>query len=135
MGSLCIMDDFELFWSFYPRKVSKATARKALAKLTQEQQLMAAKAIDTHCQYWRAKETELEFIPHAATWLNGERYEDELVIEPNKRKETPLGTDKQIEEAYRIECGRDPAKARFNSYFEMKKYVLDQREKRARAQA
>ena len=86
MGSLCIMDDFELFWSFYPRKVSKAAARKAWAKLSAEQQLMAAKAIDTHCQYWKAKETELEFIPHAATWLNGERFEDELVIEPKKEK-------------------------------------------------
>jgi hypothetical protein len=80
------MDDFELFWSFYPRKVSKATARKAWQKLSAEQQLMAAKAINTHCEYWKAKETELEFIPHCATWLNGERYEDELVIEPKKEK-------------------------------------------------
>jgi hypothetical protein len=47
---------------------------------------MAAKAIDTHCQYWKAKETELEFIPHPSTWLNGERWEDEIVIEPKKEK-------------------------------------------------
>ena len=80
------MDDFELFWGFYPRKVSKANARKAWQKLSAEQQLMAAKAINTHCEYWKAKETELEFIPHCATWLNGERYEDELVIEPKKEK-------------------------------------------------
>ena len=45
-------------------------------------------------------------------------------------QELPLGSDKQIEEAYRIECGGDPAKARFNSYFEMKKFILDQRDKR-----
>jgi len=77
---------FDEFWSLYPRKIAKATARKAWAKLSAEQQLMAAKAIDTHCQYWKAKETELEFIPYAATWLNGERYEDEIVIEPKKEK-------------------------------------------------
>jgi hypothetical protein len=77
---------FDEFWSLYPRKVNKAVARKAWEKLSAEQQLMAAKAIDTHCQYWRAKETELEFIPHASTWLNGERYEDELVIEPRREK-------------------------------------------------
>jgi hypothetical protein len=77
---------FDEFWSLYPRKIAKATARKAWAKLSAEQQLMAAKAIDTHCQYWRAKETELEFIPHASTWLNGERYEDELIIEPRREK-------------------------------------------------
>ena len=79
---------FDEFWSLYPRKIAKATARKAWAKLSAEQQLMAAKAIDTHCQYWNAKETELEFIPHCSTWLNQERWEDELVIEPKKVKES-----------------------------------------------
>lgn len=53
--------------------------------------------------------------------------------EAQKAKELPLGTDKQIEEAYRLECGGDPTQARFNSYFEMKKFILDQRDKRARA--
>jgi hypothetical protein len=79
---------FDEFWSLYPRKIAKATARKAWAKLSAEQQLMAAKAIGTHCNYWRTKETELEFIPHPATWLNQERWEDEIVIEPKKQKES-----------------------------------------------
>jgi len=47
-----------------------------------------------------------------------------------KATEMPLGTDKQIEEAYRAECGGDPRQARFNSYFEMKKFILDQRDKK-----
>ena len=47
-----------------------------------------------------------------------------------KAQEMPLGTDKQIEEAYRVECGGDPAKARFGSYFEMKKFILDARDKK-----
>lgn len=50
-----------------------------------------------------------------------------------KAKELPLGTDQQIEEAYRAECGGDPRMARFNSYFEMKKFILDQRDKRKSA--
>ena len=79
---------FDEFWSLYPRKIAKATARKAWGKLSAEQQLMAAKAINTHCEYWKTKETELEFIPHPATWLNQERWEDELVIEPKKQKES-----------------------------------------------
>jgi len=77
---------FDEFWSLYPRKIAKANARKAWAKLSAEQQLLAAKAINTHCEYWKAKETELEFIPHASSWLNGERYEDEIVIEPRREK-------------------------------------------------
>jgi len=79
---------FDEFWSLYPRKIAKAVARKAWQRLSEEQQLMAAKAIDEHCQYWSAKETELDFIPHPATWLNQERWEDELVIEPKKVKES-----------------------------------------------
>ena len=77
---------FDEFWSLYPRKVNKAVARKAWAKLSAEQQLMAAKAISAHCEYWKSKETELEFIPHASSWLNAERWEDEIVIEPKKEK-------------------------------------------------
>ena len=47
-----------------------------------------------------------------------------------KAKELPLGTEQQIEEAYRVECGGDPRLARFGSYFEMKKFILDSRDKR-----
>jgi 2'-5' RNA ligase len=77
---------FDEFWMMYPRKVAKAVARKAWFKLSEDQQLLAAQAINNHCEYWKAKETELEFIPHCATWLNGERYFDEIIIEPKKEK-------------------------------------------------
>ena len=49
-----------------------------------------------------------------------------------KATEMPLGSDKQIEEAYRVECGGNPSTARFNSYFEMKKFILDFRDKKKR---
>ena len=52
-----------------------------------------------------------------------------VLVEEAKSKELPLGTDAQIEAAYRAECG-DPAKSRFNSYYEMKNFVLANREKR-----
>ena len=77
---------FDEFWAAYPRKVAKAVARKAFSRLTEQQQLDACKAIANHVSYWKIKETELEFIPHPSTWLNGERWEDELVIEPKKEK-------------------------------------------------
>jgi uncharacterized protein YdaU (DUF1376 family) len=52
-----------------------------------------------------------------------------IKVEETKSKELPLGTDQQIEAAYRAECG-DPAKSRFNSYYEMKNFVIANREKR-----
>jgi len=88
---------FDEFWSIYPRKIAKAVARKAWSKLTAEQQLMAAKVIDSHCQYWKTKETELEFIPHPATWLNQERWEDELVIEPKKQSKEWMFSNEGID--------------------------------------
>ncbi len=39
---------------------------------------------------WAAKGTDWEFIPHASTWLNQERFEDELVIEQKENKRPPL---------------------------------------------
>ena len=57
---------------------------------------------------------------------------DWAIQDVQKATEMPLGNEKQIEEAYRVECGGDPTKARFNSYFEMRKFVLDQREKRSK---
>ena len=77
---------FNEFWSLYPRKIAKSVARKAWDRLTEQQQLDACKAIDDHLMYWKVKEIELEFIPHASTWLNQERWEDEIVIEPKKQK-------------------------------------------------
>ena len=49
-----------------------------------------------------------------------------------KAKEMPLGTNEQIEAAYRQELGKDPAQARFNSYFDMRNYIIEQREKAKR---
>jgi len=90
---------FDEFWALYPRKIAKAVARKAWSRLNQQQQLDAAKAIQTHIEYWASKETELEFIPHPATWINQERWEDELVIEPKKQKmdKTWMMTNEGIE--------------------------------------
>lgn len=50
-----------------------------------------------------------------------------------KAKDLPLGSDQQIEHAYRVECGGDPSKARFGSYFEMRKFIVDFREKKRAA--
>ena len=57
-------------------------------------------------------------------------FEASWVKTDEKSKELPLGTDQQIAHAYKVECGGDPTQSRFNSYFEMRKYILDQRDKR-----
>ena len=81
---------FENFWSQYPKKVGKLTARRSWEKLSLENQQKALEAIVEHRKYWSAKGTDWEFIPHASTWLNQERFEDELVIEQKENKRPPL---------------------------------------------
>jgi len=82
--------DFNLFWAQYPRKIGKLTAQRSWEKLSQENQQKALEAIVEHRKYWVAKGTDWEFIPHASTWLNQERFEDELVIEQKENKRPPL---------------------------------------------
>jgi DNA replication protein DnaC len=68
--------DFDDFWLLYPRRVAKKDARKAWDRLTPSNQLAALVAIASWRSIYLAREPDR--IPHAATWLNGERWEDEL---------------------------------------------------------
>jgi len=69
---------FDLFWERYPRRVAKAVARKSWARLKPEQIDKVLAVIDQHVRYWTAMGTEIQYIPLPATWLNQERWEDEL---------------------------------------------------------
>lgn len=70
---------FVAFWAAYPRKVDKGHARKAWqAKVT-------AGADPQHIADGAARyrddpnrPTEERFIPHPSTWINGERWADEI---------------------------------------------------------
>lgn len=77
-ASTKIDDDFDIWWAAWPRKVAKQAALKAYRsarrrKATAEQLLTVAA---DQVEAWRAAGKELEYIPHAASWLNGARYDD-----------------------------------------------------------
>ena len=71
---------FTAFWSAYPRKKSKGHAEKAWLKIKPDEQLasqiIAAVGRATTSDDWTREGGK--FIPHPATWLNGERWEDEI---------------------------------------------------------
>jgi hypothetical protein len=81
---------FDDFWSKYPRKVARKTAMQSFAKLPMDEQELAIDALDTHLEYWRIKETDTDFIPYPATWLNQGRYFDELEIKAKAPKKPAL---------------------------------------------
>jgi hypothetical protein len=68
---------FDAFWSVYPRKVAKGHARKAFGKackLADPAEIVAAVSKFAHAM----RDTDKQYIPHPTTWLNGERWEDDM---------------------------------------------------------
>jgi hypothetical protein len=64
------------FWMLYPRRVAKKDAQKAWAQMTEAQRMAAIVACVSWRPIWMAK--DVEFLPYPASWLRGERWEDEL---------------------------------------------------------
>lgn len=73
---------FLAFWQAYPRRVGKGAARIAFDKATRSADpneiVQAAIAYSKHCQEMGI---EMKFRPYPATWLHGERWEDDLEAE------------------------------------------------------
>ncbi len=93
---------FDEFWKVYPRKVAKKAAMTAWAKLTPAEQRKALQTLPNHAKYWEVCGTAKEYIPHASTWLNGWRFEDELEMPQEKKVENAWWTsDQAIEQKAR----------------------------------
>lgn len=81
-------DQFEAFWNAYPKKVSKKTAYKSWSKITFTdglfEKIMLSLKNCTESKQW--KKDNGEFIPHPSTWLNQERWNDEVKVESSVGK-------------------------------------------------
>jgi hypothetical protein len=71
---------FETFWKLYPRKTAKDNARKAFAKINPNAELLAqmVESLAKHCASTGWTKDDGQFIPHASTWLNQKRWNDEV---------------------------------------------------------
>ena len=69
-------EPFEDFWLLYPRRVAKKDARKMWARIPESLHNRIFISIVAWRRVWKDKEEN--FIPYPATWLNGERWEDDL---------------------------------------------------------
>lgn len=71
---------FERFWSVYPKKVGKGDARKSFLKIAPSGALLEKMltAIVASSASYQWKKDKGQFIPNPATWLNQQRWEDEL---------------------------------------------------------
>lgn len=72
--------DFDEFWAVYPRKAGKKAAQKVWMKLKPSPMLGLIIQADLAKRIFSAQWTKQggQFVPHASTYLNGERWEDEI---------------------------------------------------------
>ncbi len=68
---------FDDFWGMYPRRAAKKDARRAWEKIPEKTHTVILVALFEWRRIWLDR-NEIEFIPHPATWLNGERWEDDF---------------------------------------------------------
>jgi hypothetical protein len=86
--------DFDLFWDDFRPRVNKAEAKKAWKKLNASDRQAALDGVKRYAQTGKYKEcmrTKIwQYMPHAATWLNQRRWEDEdlRAVVPNHHKPT-----------------------------------------------
>jgi hypothetical protein len=82
---------FDEFWDKYPRKTAKKQARKAWVKLCPNAALAERIIADVGSGRWAGYEKGA--IPHAATYLNNERWEDEPVAPLTNGRAKPAPRD------------------------------------------
>jgi uncharacterized protein YdaU (DUF1376 family) len=70
------ISSFDTFWKQYPRKIAKDNARKAWLKIKPDEDLVQKilTAVKTHKTF----KVDEQFIPHAASWLNAKRWDDDV---------------------------------------------------------
>lgn len=84
---------FEQFWQLYPRKIGKGQARRAFqAALKKTTQAVIMEAVQR--QRFDARE---RFQPYPATWLNGERWLDEVPQGDRVLRAAGLGPEAQTD--------------------------------------
>jgi DNA replication protein DnaC len=69
-----VSEQFEGFWKAFPRKTDKARAKRSFLRLNKTEQELAVSNISR-----LYSQTPVQFVPHAATYLNGKRWEDQAI--------------------------------------------------------
>ena len=119
------MDDFQEFWNVWPKRCAKADARKAWAqtKDIRPELTNLLNAVKAACKTEAWMKDGGKYIPHPATWLRGERWDDELEVKlQNVHNDKPWHETATGIEAKGKELGLDPSQ--FESFPHFKVAVM-----------
>ena len=92
---------FDRFWKLYPRRTAKADAVKAYPRALKvhggsvgHAAASIENAIRAHAAHWvDVEQRPIDRIPYPATWLNGQRWNDELHDPPPPPQRAPSAFD------------------------------------------
>lgn len=99
---------FDEFWSKYPRKIARKYAKQCFDRLSPDNKKAAISGLDQYLKYWQVKGTQSDFIMHASTFINQERWTDELDLD-NAIKMPWFSSDQAtIEKGREIGCHSKP---------------------------
>ena len=96
---------FDLFWEAYPKKVAKKVAERKFLKLKSN---LFDKIMDSLKVHKRSRQWRQGFIEHPTTWINQERWDDEIVdidpgiLEEEHRRQTLAEKEELKKEAKRL---------------------------------
>ncbi len=82
--------DFQKFWDAYPRKIGKGAALKAWKKAHPPAMAVILNAIEDQKKSRQWMKDDGQYIPHPSTWINQERWEDEVGGGSDKEREKKL---------------------------------------------
>jgi len=76
------MCSFEDFWKQYPKKVAKKKAKTTYQRLatSKKKEKNIMEGLKKYQKKWRTEKTDVKFIPNPITWLNQERWTDDVII-------------------------------------------------------
>jgi hypothetical protein len=97
-------NQFEEFWSIYPRKTGKGSAKTAYEKAIKSGKVTEVSLIVAVGRYANDPNLpEPQFIPHASTWLNQERWSDGALPDRKKPSSTSDNARAILEATMRME--------------------------------
>ena len=71
---------FEKFWNMYPNKVNKKKAKDKFFSISLEEIPKLLNGLGRQIKSDQWTKDNGRFVPHPTTWLNGERWNDEVVV-------------------------------------------------------
>jgi len=77
LGDERVLEEFEVWWQAYPRKIGRRATLEAYQRVRAEagaDQLLAA--VKAAAAAWKAEGTQDRFIPHPANWLEQRRWQN-----------------------------------------------------------